>query len=199
MNENYSIDKLNEVNSKSFEERTNYIMKDLINLKTNYFNQSTNENILNARYFTKNPHIKNGKITGYALKVPAIKNLACLNVNINKYLSEEESKKASDELFELISEFNFSHVVKTASGGAHIYCNVNNFDMKGKEFYMVFAENSKYLFGLFGYDKNLTKHMNQYILLYGSKIKHENSGKILEHKLVIGNPKKPVEPSLSYV
>lgn len=38
MNENYSMDKLNEVNSKSFEERTNYIMKDLINLKTNYFN-----------------------------------------------------------------------------------------------------------------------------------------------------------------
>ena len=203
MNKNYSMEKLNEINSKSFEERTNYIIEDLINPKTNYFKESKDENILNVRYFiryfTKIPHIKKGIITGYALNVPAIKNLACLNVNINKYISEEESKKASDELFELISKFNFSHVVKTASGGAHIYCNVNNFDMKGKEFYMVFAEVGKYKFDLFGHDNNLTKHKNNYVLLYGSKIKHENSGKILEHKLVIGNPKKPVEPSLEYV
>lgn len=184
------MEKLNEINSKSFEERTNYIMENLINPKTNIFNESMDENIKNVRYFTKNPHIKNGIITGYALKVTAIENLACLNVNINKYLSEEASKKASDELFELISKFNFSHVVKTASGGAHIYCNVNEFDLKGKDSYLVFAENSKYLFGLFGYNKNLTKHTNYYVLLYGSKIKNENSGKILEHKLVIGNPKK---------
>ena len=204
-NQKSLMEKLNEVNSKSFEERTNYIMENLINPKTNIFKMSTDENILNARYYSKNAHAKYGKITGYTLNIPAIENLACLNVNINKYLSEEESKKASDELF------NFSHVVKTASGGAHIYCNVNNFDMKGKECYII-AENSKYLFELFAHDNNLIKHANRYVLLYGSKIKYENSnkiygsknkyenyGKILEHKLVIGDPKEPVVPSLSYV
>ena len=144
MNKSYSMEKLNEVNSKSFEERTNYIVENLINTETNYFKESKNENISTTRNFKMYVHANdNGKITGYALKVSHIENLACLNVyrNNKKKLSKEELKKSSDELFELISKFNFSHVVKTDSGGAMIYCNVNNFEIKEQEKFCNLAKN----------------------------------------------------------
>lgn len=204
MNKSYSMEKLNEINSKSFEERTNYIIEDLINPKTNYFKESTDENILSARNFKSYVHARgDGKITGYALKVSHIENLACLNIyrNNKKKLSKEELKKSSDELFELISKFNFSHVVKTDSGGAMIYCNVNNFEMKEQEKFCNLAknQNSKYKCELYVYNKNLAEHKNNYVLLYGSQVKHDNSDEILKFELVIGDPKKPVEPSLEYV
>ena len=202
-NQNSLMEKLNEVNSKSFEERTNYIIEDLIiNSTTTVFKMSTDENILNVRKFTKIAYLTSGRITGYALRVPYIENLACLTVNIKnkENLSNEELKKASDELFELISKFNFSHVVKTDSGGADIYCNVNNFDMK-KEVCMNFVKNPnhKYDFNFHGHDKNIAKHSNAYVLLYGSRVKCDNSDEILKCELVIGDSKKAVEPSLSYV
>ena len=96
MNKKYSMEKLNEVNSKSFEERTNYIIEDLINPKTNYFKESTDENILSTRNFKSYVHARvDGKITGYALKVSHIENLACLNIyrNNKKKLSKERQRK----------------------------------------------------------------------------------------------------------
>lgn len=203
------LNKLEEINKKSFKIRTNYDTEVLIKEitmnngeKFKRYKESEDENILNARWYSKNAHSKSkGKVTGYGLRVSFIENLACLDVDIKnkKTLSKEELKKKSDKLFEFIRKCNFSQVVKTASGGAHIYCNVNNFDVKGHEVLQGFASNDDYGFDLFAHDRNRTKHTNSFVMLYESQIKYSDDGEILKYTLEIGDPNKPVEPSLSYV
>lgn len=203
------LDKLAEINEKSFKERTNYDTNYLIKeitmnngKKFIRYKESEDENVLNARFYSKNAHIKSkNKVTGYGLRVPFIENLACLDVDIKnkKELSKEELKKKSDKLFEFIRKCSFSHVVKTASGGAHIYCNVDTFELNEHEFLRGFASNDEYGFDLFAHDRNCTKHTNSFVMLYESQIKYSDDGEILKYTLEIGNPNEPVKPSLSYV
>ena len=166
--------------------------------------KSLYENIPNARNYTKNANTQKGKITGYGLKVSHIENLAVVDVDIKgkDKMAKEEKQKVSDKLFEKIRKFNFSHVVRTASGGAHIYCNVDYFDLKGKERITQILKafpDSEYDFDIFANVRTLEKHMEAFVLLFESKIKYKGSDEIFKYELAIGDPNKPVEPSLEYV
>lgn len=204
-------EKIEEENSKWFRRRTHYnLFKLSETLKFDYknknnliegFKKCNKPNIANICLFKKFP-LKQicGNITGFALKVAHVPNLACVDVDIkDKHnLDEAELKKISDELFEDIRRAGFSHVDKTPSGGAHIWCNVNNFKLHGLEQQIKFASNDKCEFDLFAHDRKITNHCNHYIMLYGSIVKCDYRG-LRRCEMIIGSPDKPVTTSLEEV
>ena len=66
-----------------------------------------------------------GRKTGVALLVNKISNLSIIDIDINKSYKEEQKELIRNDILNRLSDVDV--VVKTASGGLHIYCNTDLF------------------------------------------------------------------------
>ena len=98
-------------------------------------NEEKNMKTLNERIGTRKIDLTNyekhnaskGRKTGEALLTNLISNLCIVDIDINKSYDDERKEKIRSELLE---ELDINDVVvKTASGGLHIYCNQEWFSL----------------------------------------------------------------------
>ena len=115
------------------------LIADILNTPTidvlNTDNEEKNMKTLNERIGTRKIDLTNyekhnaskGRKTGEALLTNMISNLCIVDIDINKSYDDERKEKIRSELLE---ELDINDVVvKTASGGLHIYCNQEWFSL----------------------------------------------------------------------
>ena len=85
--------------------------------------QTLNERIANNKVDLNN-YLKydggKGRKTGTALLINKIPNLSVIDFDINKSYNEEQKEIIRNDLLNKLSDLDV--IVKTASGGMHIYC-----------------------------------------------------------------------------
>ena len=144
--ENIDIDSLlneddeliNEVFDLVDDEKIKAINEDANNLKlTRYsLNQRINDHVCdlfdNEKFVRKNKK-QNEEKTGQLLKINEIPNLAVIDIDINKSLNDEERDEVRNNIIECLEidepTKNNWFIVKTTSGGLHIYANIDGFKL----------------------------------------------------------------------
>lgn len=120
------------------DEKIKAINEDANNLKlTRYsLNQRINDHVCdlfnNEKFIRKNKK-QNEEKTGQLLKINEIPNLAVIDIDINKSLNDEERDEVRDNIIECLEidepTKNNWFIVKTTSGGLHIYANIDGFNL----------------------------------------------------------------------
>lgn len=198
--ENINIDSLlneddeliNEVFDLVDDEKIKAINAEASNLKLSRFalKQRINDHVCdlfdNKKFINRKVDNRNKSATGQLLKLNQIPNLAIIDIDINKNLNESEREDIRNRILESLeiddSTANDWFIVKTTSGGLHIYVNIDNFDLRYNRLIKCYEcdEFDIDLFGCVDYRKSTnvcrygTKAMNKhneigsYEVIYGS-------------------------------
>ena len=83
--------------------------------------------------FVKNTKPKNPQATGQLLKINQIPSLAIIDIDISKELNEDERDKVRNDIIKRLEIDDLTKnewfIVKTTSGGLHIYANIDGFNL----------------------------------------------------------------------
>ena len=100
------------------------LVQELMQTETLSLSDRINGNTIELNNYLKHDG-GNGRKTGTALLLNKVKNLCVIDVDINKTYNDELKEKVRNMLLNKLS--NTDVIVKTASGGLHIYCNTDFF------------------------------------------------------------------------
>ena len=185
------------------DEKIKAINEDANNLKlTRYsLNQRINDHVCdlfnNEKFIRKNKK-QNEEKTGQLLKINEIPNLAVIDIDINKELKDEERDEVRNNIIECLEiderTKNDWFIVKTTSGGLHIYANIDGFKL-GYNRNIKCYESDEFdvdIFGCVDYKKVAN------VCRYGTKAmnKHNEVG---EYEVIYGNDENRVIKSVSDV
>ena len=106
------------------EQIINSLVEELIKTEMKTLNERINDNFVELNNYLKHDGGK-GRKTGRALLVNKIPNLTIIDIDINNNYSDEQKELIRNDLLNKLSDLDV--IVKTASGGMHIYCNTNFF------------------------------------------------------------------------
>ena len=185
------------------DEKIKAINEDANNLKlTRYsLNQRINDHVCdlfnNEKFIRKNKK-QNEEKTGQLLKINEIPNLAVIDIDINKSLNDEERDEVRNNIIECLEiderTKNDWFIVKTTSGGLHIYANIDGFKL-GYNRNIKCYESDEFdvdIFGCVDYKKVAN------VCRYGTKAmnKHNEVG---EYEVIYGNDENRVIKSVADV
>ena len=88
-------------------------------------NDRINSNTIELKNYNKHDGGNGTRVTGKAVLLNKVPNLTVVDVDINKSLSDIDKERIRRELIRKLDENDI--IVKTASGGLHIYCNTEFF------------------------------------------------------------------------
>lgn len=198
---NDSIDDL--VDELIDDEKIKAINEDANNLKiTRYsLNQRINDHVCdlfdNEKFVRKNKP-KNSNKTGELLKINEIANLAVIDIDINKNLNDEEIDEVRNNIIECLEiderTKNDWFIVKTTSGGLHIYANIDGFKL-GYNRNIKCYESDEFdvdIFGCVDYKKVAN------VCRYGTKAMNKYN-EICEYKIIYGNDENRIIKSVADV
>ena len=100
------------------------LVNELIKTESQTLNERINNNFVDLNNYLKHNGGK-GRKTGKALLINKISNLSVIDIDINKSYNEEQKELIRNDLLNKLSDLDV--IVKTASGGMHIYCNTDLF------------------------------------------------------------------------
>ncbi|KAI5540832.1 hypothetical protein TVAGG3_0043110 [Trichomonas vaginalis G3] len=100
------------------------LVEELVVAETKTLNERIGENKIDLHNYLKHDGGR-GRKTGMALLVNKISNLTIIDVDINKSYNDELKETVRKDILSKLSDKDV--IVKTASGGLHIYCNTNFF------------------------------------------------------------------------
>ncbi|KAI5514037.1 Prim-pol domain family, partial [Trichomonas vaginalis G3] len=100
------------------------LAEELVVTETKTLNERIGENKIDLHNYLKHDGGR-GRKTGTALLVNKISNLTIIDVDINKSYNDELKETVRKDILSKLSDKDV--IVKTASGGLHIYCNTNFF------------------------------------------------------------------------
>ena len=106
------------------EQIINSLVEELIKTESQTLNERINNNFVDLNNYLKHNGGK-GRKTGRALLINKIPNLTIIDIDINKSYNEEQKELIRNDLLNKLSDLDV--IVKTASGGMHIYCNTDLF------------------------------------------------------------------------
>lgn len=109
---------------KSDESVIDAIARQLIETERLTLKDRINGNIIDLFNYNKHDGQK-GRKTGEALLINQVPNLTVIDIDINKSLNDSEKEKVRNNLLKMLDINDV--IVKTASGGLHIYCNTELF------------------------------------------------------------------------
>lgn len=124
-------------------------------------------NVVNTYGYLKYPpdvHSTKKGNTGRALSSHKTTNFAVVDIDINKKYSEERKEEIRNKFLQKLSEDDI--IVKTGSGGLHIYCNTNDFYAHTNR-WVHCIETPDYGIDLF----NCVNDKQSFIMLPGSKVR----------------------------
>lgn len=176
------------------EERQNATNAQPLNERINKYIKPTYDN-------NKHPNIKGRKKTGEFLIVPLVPNLAVVDVDFDKEQSEEAKREAFDFVMGKLKDSKIGFYEKTTSGGLHVYCNVDTFDLGNNERMLEVAKDSmgRFALDIFAYNDTIIEHnATMGIMKWNSTAKGKN-GQIGKYELLHGDPNEPITDSLDDV
>ena len=106
------------------EQIINSLVEELIKTEMKTLNERINDNFVELNNYLKHDGGK-GRKTGRALLINKIPNLTIIDIDINKNYSDKQKENVRNDLLNKLSDLDV--IVKTASGGMHIYCNTDFF------------------------------------------------------------------------
>ena len=185
------------------DEKIKAINEDANNLKlTRYsLNQRINDHVCdlfdNEKFVRKNKP-KNSNKTGQLLKINEIANLAVIDIDINKSLNDEERDEVRDNIIECLEiderTKNDWFIVKTTSGGLHIYANIDGFKL-GYNRNIKCYESDEFdvdIFGCVDYKKVAN------VCRYGTKAMNKYN-EVCEYEVIYGNDENRIIKSVANV
>ena len=124
--------------------------------------------------------------TGSALLVNKIHNLSVIDVDVNKDLSDEEKEEIRKNILRELSADDV--VVRTGSGGLHIYCNTDYFPTRSNRMIKCYESND------FDIDLMSAKEEEKrsLIVLPGSKVRANAKSPILKYEIIRGSFDQPL-------
>ena len=108
----------------SNEEFVEQLAKSLVESEALTLNERISDNTVDLLNYLKHDGGK-GRVTGKALLLNKIKNLSVIDVDINKSYDDKLKEQVRKQILNVLSDDDV--VVKTASGGLHIYVNTDLF------------------------------------------------------------------------
>ena len=133
------------------------------------------------------------KQTGTALLGNKIPNLSVIDIDINKEIDKEEREKVRKQLLRKLS--NEDIVVKTASGGLHIYCNTDLFYINSNRMIKCYTSDQFDIDLMNSYDEN----SRSLIVLPESKVRKNARSTIKTYSFIYGSLDSVVSRSLQDV
>lgn len=109
---------------RSNEQFVEQLAKSLVESEALTINDRISDNTVDLLNYLKHDGGK-GRVTGKALLLNKIKNLSVIDVDINKSFDDKLKEQVRKQILSKLSEDDV--IVKTASGGLHIYCNTDLF------------------------------------------------------------------------
>lgn len=185
------------------DEKIKAINEDANNLKLTKYSlkQRINDHVCdlfnNEKFIRKNKK-QNEEKTGQLLKINEIPNLAIIDIDINKNLNDEERDEVRDNIIEcLILDKRTKDdwfIVKTTSGGLHIYANIDGFNL-GYNRNIKCYESDEFdvdIFGCVDYKKVAN------VCRYGTKAMNKYN-EICEYEVIYGSDENRVIKSVADV
>lgn len=136
----------------------------------------------------------NGKsTTGRALMMNKMKNLSVVDIDINKSLDEENKEKVRKNIIAKLNHHDV--IVKTGSGGLHIYCNTDGFFIQSNRMIKCYSCNEFDIDLMSSFDE--TKR--SLIVLPGSKVRKSGRDTIKQYSFIQGSFDSKIIRSLADV
>lgn len=177
---------------KAVESSCNSMLYDSVK-KMNLFDRIGNNKIILTDYL-KHDGGGGNKETGSALLVNNIPNLSVVDIDINKELNEDERQTIRNEILNKFTDEDI--IVKTCSGGLHIYCNTDDQYITSNRMIKCFTCKSFDVDIMSSYDEN----KRNLIVLPGSRVrKNHHKSDISSYEFIRGNYEKVINRSLSDV
>lgn len=124
----------------------------------------------------------NGRTTtGKALLMNKIKNLSVIDIDINKSFDEESKDRVRKNIIAKLNHHDV--IVKTASGGLHIYCNTDDFFVQSNRMIKCYSCNEFDIDLMSSFDEN----KRSLIVLPGSKVRKSGRDAIKQYTFVQGS------------
>ena len=122
-----------------------------------------------------------GRKTGEALLSNKIPGLCIVDIDINKSLDDERKERIRSELLEELSIDDV--VVKTASGGLHVYCNEEYFTLTSNRMIKCFTSEN-FDVDIFGCHDQTKRSI---VVLPGSRVRTNHNSSVTKYEFVRGS------------
>lgn len=115
---------LEQVMNESVDELVDELANELVLAETTSLKDRIRNNTVDLVCYQKHDGGNGTRVTGKALLVNKISNLSVIDIDINKSYDEDKKEQVRKNLMCKLSDEDV--IVKTASGGMHIYCNMGS-------------------------------------------------------------------------
>ena len=122
-----------------------------------------------------------GRKTGNALLLNKISYLSVIDIDINKNYNDEQRAKVYNDVINSLSDDDI--IVKTASGGIHIYCNTDLFPASSNRMVKCFTSDD-YDVDIFS---TVDKNKQSLVVLPGSRVRKNAKEPICKYEFIQGD------------
>ena len=159
-------------------------------MKTQTIEERIGTNKINLTNYEKHDGTK-GRKTGEALLSNKIAGLCIVDIDINKSIDDERKERIRSELLEELSINDI--VVKTASGGLHVYCNQEYFPLTSNRMIKCFTSENYDVFGCHNQNKR------SIVVLPGSKVRANHNSSVTKYEFIRGSSNSCITRSVEDV
>lgn len=170
------------------------LVDELMNSESQTLQQRISDNVIDLFNYMKHDETKaTNRKTGTALLSNKISNLSIVDIDINKELNEDEKCKVRKSIMQKLSEDDV--IVKTASGGLHIYCNTDLFYVSKNRLVKCF-KSDKFDVDLFS---SVEPDKRSLVVLPNSRVRVNHGGAITSYEFVQGGYESIISRTLAQV
>ena len=156
------------------------LVNELVNEQMKPLKQRIGDNTIDLNNYLKYPGGK-GRKTGNALLLNKISHLSVIDIDINKNYNDEQREKVYNDVINSLSDDDI--IVKTASGGIHIYCNTDVFPASSNRMVKCFTSDD------FDVDifSTVDESKQSLVVLPGSRVRKNAKEQINRYEFVQGD------------
>ena len=149
-------------------------------MKAQTLKERIGTNTINLTNYEKHDGTR-GRKTGEALLSNKIPGLCIVDIDVNKSLDDERKERIRSELLEELSTADV--VVKTASGGLHVYCNEEYFTLTSNRMIKCFTSEN-FDVDIFGCHDQTKRSI---VVLPGSRVRANHNSSVTKYEFVRGS------------
>ena len=187
------MNNMNNSNNASIESNVDEFVNELIETSTQTLNERINGNTVDLRNYLKHDGGSGSAKTGSALLLNKISNLSVIDFDINKDYDEEQKARVRNGILSRLSHEDL--IVKTGSGGLHVYVNQDLFFASSNRMIKCYSCND--------FDVDLMCSVDEdkrsLVVLPGSKVRKNARSQIYKYEFVQGGFDSVITRSLNDV
>lgn len=175
------------------EDFINSLVNELVSTEKQSLNERIGSNKVDLTNYEKHDGGSGTRKTGEALLGNKIPNLTIIDIDINKELSDEQKEAIRKDI--LINLSDDDVIVKTGSGGLHIYCNTDLFTPSSNRMIKCYSCSE--------YDVDIMSCVDKYkrslIVMAGSKVRPNHKSPISTYSFIRGDYNSVLKRSVNDV